>query len=64
MEIEIYSLVLIVAAVVNASLALVLLHNNFLYTDYGIYHRSRTLTAFTLLIFALGFLLHYHLLTS
>ena len=60
MEHNIYSLTLIVSAIVNLALAVALLHNNYLFSDYQVYRRSRTLTALTFSIFAIGFLLHYH----
>ena len=60
MEEDIYSLTLLLSAFANLALAVVLIHNNYLYDGYDVYRRSRSCTALTFFIFAIGFLLHYH----
>ena len=51
---------MLLAGGINILIAFVLLHNNYWYHDYGVYHRSRRLVALTYVIFGIGFLLHEH----
>jgi hypothetical protein len=60
MELQLYHTVLLLAGGINILIAFVLLHNNYWYHDYGVYHRSRRLVALTYVIFGIGFLLHEH----
>lgn len=53
---------LYVAAGVNLLIAVVLMHNNYWYQDYDVYHRSRILVAVNYTIFAFGFMLHAYFL--
>lgn len=58
MELELYRTVLILGGAVNFLIALSLLHNNFYYQIYDVYHRSCWLAALNYSIFGIGFLLH------
>lgn len=58
---QIYVLVLVVVAIANIVMGFSLLVGNSYYRDYGIYRRSRMLTAFTFIIFAAGFIAHSQL---
>lgn len=60
-EEQLYTTVLLLAAGINVLMACALFNGNFMFRDYAVYRRSRLLTALTFLIFAVGFLLHYHL---
>lgn len=60
-EQPLYDLMLLIAGGVNILLALVLLHNNYWYQAYGVYHRARIIVAVNYIIFGVGFLLHAHL---
>jgi len=57
-EHQLYQTMLLLAGSVNILIAFVLLHSNYWYRDYDVYHRSRKLVALNYLIFALGFLAH------
>jgi len=59
-ETQFYHMMLLVAAVVNILIAVSLLHNNYWYRNYEVYHRSRRFVAITYVIFAIGFMMHYH----
>lgn len=61
LEERLYTIVLLLSAGINVIMACALFNGNFMYRDYAVYRRSRLLTALTFLIFAVGFLLHYHL---
>jgi len=60
MEQQLYDTTLLIGAVINLMIAFVLLHNNYWYRDYEVYHRSRQFSAIVYLAFAVGFLLHAH----
>ena len=60
-EVKLYTTVLLLAAGINVIMACALFNGNFMFRDYAVYRRSRLFTALTFLIFAVGFLLHYHL---
>lgn len=59
MEIQLYQLTLLVSGIVNLLIAIGLIHGNSDYYDYSIYRRSRLLTALSLTVFGVGFLLHW-----
>lgn len=59
-EMQLYHCALLVAAAINLMMAAALLHNNYAYSDYKVYRRSRWMTALSLAVFAAGFLLHSH----
>jgi hypothetical protein len=58
MIVELYNIVLLVAAVANVVMGCSLLDGNKGYRNYEVYRRSRMLTAFTYLVFAAGFIAH------
>jgi len=60
-EQPLYDLMLLIAGGVNILLALVLLHNNYWYQSYDVYHRSRIIVAVNYIIFGIGFLMHAQL---
>ena len=60
MEQQLYDTTLLIGAVINLMIAFVLLHNNYWYRDYEVYHRSRQFSALVYTAFAAGFLLHAH----
>ena len=60
MEQQLYDTTLLIGASINLMIAFVLLHNNYWYRDYEVYHRSRQFSALVYLAFAVGFLLHAH----
>lgn len=60
-EQPLYDLMLLIAGGVNILLALVLLHNNYWYQAYDVYHRARIIVAVNYIIFGVGFLMHAHL---
>lgn len=60
-EQPLYDLMLLIAGGINILLALVLLHNNYWYQAYDVYHRARIIVAVNYIIFGVGFLMHAHL---
>jgi hypothetical protein len=59
-EQQLYHTVLILASIINLSMAIVLLHGNLAFREYTVYCQARRLVAIWLLIFAIGFLMHAH----
>lgn len=61
MEIEsqLYQTMLLLGGVANLLMAFVLYYNSYAYTPYVVYRRARLLTALSLAVFGLGFMLHY-----
>ncbi len=57
-ELKLYRITLVVACIVNLMMAASLLHNNYMYRDYCVYHRARWISALCLAVFAAGFALH------
>ena len=60
-ELQLYDAVLLLSGAVNLLMAVLLIHNNYWYSNYGVYHRARVLVAVTYAVFAVGFLLHSEL---
>lgn len=58
MELQLYQTVLYLAGGINAMIAFVLLHNNYWYRNYDVYHRARQFMALNYVIFAIGFCIH------
>ena len=61
MIVQLYNIVLLIAAVANIVMGCSLLDGNKAYRDFEVYRRSRMLTALTLLVFAAGFIAHSRL---
>jgi len=58
MELQLYNLSLILGGVVNIIMAFALVHNNYFYSDYEVYKRSRLFSALSFTVFGIGFLMH------
>ena len=61
MIVQLYNIVLLIAAVANIVMGCSLLDGNKAYRDFEVYRRSRMLTALTFLVFAAGFIAHSRL---
>ena len=60
MELQLYNLSLLIVGMLNLSMALGLLVNNYAYRHYPVYYRSRMLTMVFYTVFGIGLLLHWH----
>lgn len=58
-EIQFYETMLLLSAVVNLMMAVTLIHNNYAYSFYEVYHRARWIVALCFTIFSIGFFMHY-----
>ena len=58
MELQLYQTVLYLAGGINVMIAFVLLHNNYWYRNYDVYHRARQFMALNYIIFGIGFCIH------
>lgn len=59
MEFLLYQLSLALAAIANLAMAAGLLSRQRIYKKYPVYHRARLMTILWLVVFALGYLLHF-----
>lgn len=61
MEFLFYQLSLVIAAIANLAMAASLMSHQKAYTKYPVYHRARLMTILWLVVFAIGYLLHFSL---
>ena len=62
MELQLYQTVLYLAGGINVMIAFVLLHNNYWFRNYDIYHSARQYMAVNYIIFGIGFVIHSYFL--